>query len=220
MRTTKTIFAVVALCLGPLACGPDGSSDGGNDSADMTDTTTKPDMTPASGTLTVQISPKFDASMSVEVVVDGVSTAVMHPGEAKTLELKAGSHTVQVKTMGYGYAVPGQKWSTSSLSVDQWVMRDLKVEANATTQVGATLCRDITGKWQNSETGTKSVSVESQEGNCTAHMGPFGFKISGDSLMVSGNGACDGTEAQILDNGNRIYVECPSGSTFTFTKVS
>ena len=178
------------------------------------------DMTVAApGTLAISAMPMLPG-MKVSVFVDQQMPVVMPTGaKATEIMVAAGTHDVRLTAPGYGYAVAGYAWDSSSQPVDQWTIQGLAIASTTKVEVKAILCRDLSGKWMTVD-GPRDVSIAStKNGTCnTIGFSPFQFTVQGDSLTVGGNGACIGVRAQILNNGRQIEVDCGMGETYSFTK--
>lgn len=223
MRIFKNLFIMLSAAL--IGCS--GGPSSGDASGDMS-TNTNVDMAgPIAdmakvypmGMIQVMVSPSMPG-LKIELIVDSKMMGEVLTGMPSTpVAIIAGMHDVQLIAPGYGYAVAGYQWDTQGEPVTQWKMRDVAITTSTTVQIKATLCRDLAGKWVDDNGKFFDSYMISKDGACTAGFPPFPFYVNGDKLTVAGDaGACSGVDAQLLNSGNRITVDCGQGEIYGFTR--
>ncbi|MBI4281113.1 hypothetical protein HY628_02870 [Candidatus Uhrbacteria bacterium] len=205
----RKLLVALLLALAPLGCG----EDNGNPIVPPDDGM----IGLKTGTLQVSVAP-MERPAAVAVFVDKKEMSTMEPGKLATFTVPVGVHAVQVRCDGYGYAVPGFQWSTMDDPVTEWVAREIEVTENAQVAISATLCRDLTGRWNTPGAGISEVTLDtSRDGRCFANgFSPFGFEVLGD--RVSTNGA---DWIPLLNEASRIEYDANGDGVpdYIFTRV-
>lgn len=198
-------FLFMAL-LAPLACGGGGPNPNPTGDPPVNDPGDNPG-NPAAllGTLHTVVGPAITGAQPVRLRLDGTmmpDTEIV-PGSELAVEVEAGTHTVGLVCPDYCWATAVGNWTSQGESCGAWEL-DVEVPANDTTRLDATLCRDLTGRWQSEVRGAlgepTEVHMRSENGTCTAAgMDTGGLEVLGDQVNPGG-----GEWFAILDNGTRI----------------
>lgn len=202
-----------ALCLAPLACGG-GDNTGPTDSGEgEAEAEGDGDVTPAMGTVLVNVEPALASATPFQLVVDGVTMMSAPTGESAAVDVEAGRYDMKIVCPGYGYAVAGYEWCTDLRDsvcqpVSEWTMERVEVTANATVEITATVCRDLTG-WQ-CDCSPTAFYLYTQDGQCKAQSDAIQLVVTGDTAtVIPATWACDNVSAPI--SGGRIEFDCGVG---------
>lgn len=174
---------------------------------------------PETGLLVVSVEPALPAGTApFQLYVDDLMMMQLPTGETAEVEVEAGEHDVRVVCPGYGYAVAGYEWASDGEPVGDWDMENVLVQAEATVDIDATVCQDLTGHWMSDDgEDWPWVYIYTSAGSCfTSNF--FGFEVRGDEVAVQGGAS---PWFPILENGRRIEIDADGDGTpdYVFTRV-
>ena len=204
---TKFVMSLIVML--PLSCG--GTDDGTEGEAEAeaeaeaegeaeAEAEAEAEGETGKGLLVVSAGPSLAGDPLVKLLINYVVETEFQAGGETQVEVDINpTPYVKLEIPGYGWAVPGYQFSGD---VNEWEINGLEIAENATVELHATLCRDLTGRWTDGVVTRDVTMLATEEGYCAAIGFPCGnVRVEGDSVRTSGDNLYP-----ILENGSRVEI--------------
>jgi len=206
---TKFVMSLIVML--PLSCG--GTDDGTEGEAEAeaeaeaegeaeAEAEAEAEGETGKGLLVVSAGPSLAGDPLVKLLINYVVETEFQAGGETQVEVDINpTPYVKLEIPGYGWAVPGYQFSGD---VNEWEINGLEIAENATVELHATLCRDLTGRWLYHGRVDTEENV-TMEADIDGHCATVGFSTCG-GIAIEGDfvRGADDVLYPILDNGSRI----------------